>query len=342
MNFDEVITINNNKLTKKYIQSLSKEERLNIIDLIFDLFRQTEFIYPDDLNKLTKSFKQLKDFVPPINEDKIFNNSSVATDICRYFCKSFYDATEPNKKTIPQIYNDDVLLKRIIHNRLGLDWLDDDEKGKGVNEAFNFSFKMLIQGMRSMRLVSQISIFKPTVAKWIVNKYSNTNDNVYDYSCGFGARFLGTVVSDRNYFGTDPLTVPELIQMKNHLKLNGSFFHDGSENVRLNENSIDLSFSSPPYFNQEKYSDDTSQAYNKGEDYFYNVYWKNTLENIKYMLKPNKIFILNVSNYPKMVDMANDMFTYDHSIYLKTVRSHLTKSKGTEKLEPVYVYKNVK
>lgn len=342
MNFDDIITFNNNKITKQYIQSLSKQERLDLIEPLFHLFRNNGFIYPDDEKSLNKSYQQIVDFQSPVNEDSIYNNSSCGTDICKYFCRSFFSATEPKKKTIPEIFNDDTLLKKIIHNRLGLDWIDHDGKGEGVNEAFNLSFKMLIQGMRSMRLISQISIFKPTVAKWLTEKYSKPNNIVYDYSAGFGARMLGVVSCGRNYIGVDPMTVPELITMRDYFKLNATLIQNGSENVRLDENSIDLSFSSPPYFNQESYSQDVTQAYNQGEDYFYNTYWKQTLDNIKYMLKPNKYFILNVANYPKMLQMAENVFTLDHTVNLRTTRSHLTKSKGVIKLEPVYVFLNNK
>lgn len=340
MPFDQIISINNIPLTKKYIESLSKQERLDLIDPIFNYLRTSPFIFPDDSSKFKKEYQKLVEFAPPVDQNFIFNNSSACTDICKFFCKSFYYTTERNKPTIIELFNNDSILKKIIHNRLGLDWIDDNDKGPGVNESFNLSFKMIIQGMRSMRLVSQISMFKPTVAKWITEKYSNPNDTIYDYSAGFGGRMLGTLSANRNYIAADPLTIPELIQMKDFLNLSPTLFHSGSEFVRLDKHSIDLSFSSPPYYDQEYYSTDPSQAYNKGEDYFYNTYWRNTLDNIKYMLKPNKFFILNVSNQPKMVEIAKEYFSYDHEIQLQTVRSHLTKSKGTLKYEPVYVFKN--
>jgi tRNA1(Val) A37 N6-methylase TrmN6 len=131
--------------------------------------------------------------------------------------------------------------------------------------------------------------------------------------------------------------------MKSFFKLRGAFLIDGiSENTSLGENSMDLIWSSPPYFNQEVYSNDENQAYNKTEDYFYNTYWRETLERCKKMLKPNKWFGLNVTRqYIKMFDIAKEYFKFDHEISLRLVRSHLNK-KGKEdaqKYEPIFMFK---
>lgn len=348
--YDEIIEVNGNKLTKKYIQSLSKEERLAIVDPIFEILRFNGFMYRDSSHglKSLKSWKKLVEFQPDLNKNELFNNSSLATDICKYFCKKFYSATEEGKPTMIEVYSDDVKLRRLIENRLGLDWLDADERGPGVNEAFNLSFKMMVQGMRSMRLVPSISMFKPDIAKYMYMKYSEPGDTVFDYSAGWGGRMLGARSCGRKYIGVDPLTTDELEEMASYLSLREKpedvvLINNGSEFVRLEENSVDLAWTSPSYYDQEQYSKDLTQAYNKGEDYFYNTYWKQTLENVRYMLKPGKWFGVNVKNYPKMVDMAIDTFgPVIEEVYLKTVRGHLNKTAGTLKNESIYMFKNNK
>lgn len=346
LQFNSFININGQDLTKEYIQSLSYAEREALIEPIFNILRENGFVYPDDKSGLKKSYKRIVDFKCP-DEDVIFNNSSLGTDICKFFCQEFYSATDKNNITMMEIFNNDDKLKRIIRNRLGMDWLLDDVKGKGVNEAFNFRFKMIIQGMRSMRLVSPTSMFKPSIAKWVVEKYSKEGDIVGDYSAGFGGRLLGAVAANRKYIGTDPLTAPSLQKMIDYFKIGdmAKVIHSTSEDYCGEENSIDLYWSSPPYYNQEVYSNDKTQAYNNGEDYFYNIYWKKTLENVKYMLKPGKWFGLNVINYPKMVDMANECFgEHKEILNLATYRSHLNKAQNKEakKLEPIYLYVNNK
>jgi hypothetical protein len=340
MKYDDILEIDGKKLTKQYIESLSKQERIDLIDPIFNLLRDIGWLYPDDDSYINKEWKRLLDYNPDLSNIDLFNNSSLATKICKYFCKKFYLATENGENTMIDNFNNDDTLKKLIYNRLGLEWIDEDKRGPGVNEAFNLSFRMFVQGQRSTSLVSSISIFKPSIAKYMYLKYSNEGDTVYDYSAGWGGRLLGATSCGRKYIGVDPWTTDELQNMADYLKLDIRLINDGSENIKLEENSIDFSFSSPPYYNQEYYSKDSNQAYNNGEDYFYNTYWKNTLENVRYMLKPGKWFGLNVKNYPKMLDMAKNIYGEPvELVNLQTVRSHLNKSAGIKKVEYIYMFK---
>ena len=340
---DEVVEVNGHKLTKQYIQSLSKQERIDLIEPTFQYFRNLGFIYPDNLDKVFSEFRRILDSTIDIESDEIYNNSSVGSYVCKYFCKSFFKTTEYDKKgnkkpSMVDLFYDDEILKKLIYNRFGLGWFEE------TNESFNLSPKMIIQGFRSMRLVNMTSMFKPDVAKYMCLKYSQPDDLVYDYSAGFGGRMLGAASCGRKYIGVDPLTNIELNNMIDYLKLkNCKVFDNCSEDFIMNENSVDMSFSSPPYYNYEVYSSDKTQAYNKGKDYFYNGYWKKTLDNIKYMLKPGKIFGLNVKDQPIMVEMAKERFNLIDEVKLKTVRSHLNKKNiGAVKYEPIYIFMNDK
>lgn len=338
--FNAKVEVNGQLLTAKHIKALSKEEREKYVEPLFQHFRKQGWIYPtipDDV--LKRDWNKLYNYEPDLATNEVFNNSSMATSICRHFCKSFCHATERGKPNMLELWEDDEFLYKLIRNRLVINW------NSSVNETFNISHRMMIQGMRSMRAVPSISMFKPSVAKYVCLKYSNPGDLVGDYSAGFGGRMLGAVSAGRKYQGTDPLTIPELNEMAKHFGFKDSvkLINSGSEAFKGKENSLDLCWSSPPYYDQEYYSDEDSQAYNKGEDYFYNVYWKKTLENCRYMLKPGKWFGLNVKNYPKMLNMAKDIFgEVKEKIALRTIRSHLNKSAGTQKHEFVYMFANNK
>lgn len=339
--YEKIASVNDQPITAKYVKTLDYNERMALVEPLFNFFRKQGWVYPDNTSNLKKSYLKLCNWNPDLSSTELFNNSSLATDICKFFCHKFYEATEVGQPTMKEIFNDDEKLKYLIKNRLGFDWWDKEDN----DETFNISFRMLIQGMRSSRLVPSISIFKPNIAKYMYMKYSNEGDTVYDYSAGWGGRMLGATSSNRKYIGVDPLTIDELTKIVNYYDFkNVQLINCGSENFKLKENSVDFSFSSPPYFNQEYYSSDKTQAYNNGEDYFYNVYWKQTLENIKYMLKPNKYFGLNVlEKYSKMTDMCDQFFGKPKEIIkLRTVRSHLNKNSGIIKYEPIYVYKNNK
>lgn len=348
----DTVIINCNPLTKRYVENLSANEREAIVPYIFDHLRSIGFLYPDDtVEELRAEFQRLLNCNIDTITNEIFNNHSIGTSICHYFCHSFFSVTEPKKKNLIEVFNDNVLLNKTIRNRLGLDWLLPDNKGPGVNESFNLTYKQfMFQGPRSQRLVAPISIFKPNIAKWIVEKFSSPGDIIGDYSCGFGARMLAAMVSGRHYRGTDPLTALELESMAKFFNYkNYKLISSGSETFRFDQNEIDLYWSSPPYVNAkgkplEHYSDNDNQAYNKGKDYFYNVYWNETLKNIQYALKPNGWFGLNIlDNMTEMLMGAKEIFGEPIiTLKLRTVRSHLNKTAGINKFEPVFMFRNNK
>lgn len=337
--FEQVLEINGELLTASFFKDKSKKEREKYVQPVFDHFKNKGWMFPKSSDsKLNSEFKKLQNLQIDLDKNEFFNNGSLATNICKHFCESFYLSSEDGKKNMREIFEDDGLLLKLVRNRLVIDW------DSSVNETFNITYKMMIQGMRSMRLVPSISIFKPAIAKYICEKYSQPGDIVGDYSCGFGGRFLGAMSCGRKYIGTDPLTTPELEKMAAYYNFSDyKLINSGSETYCGDENSIDLYWSSPPYFKQEYYSNDISQAYNRGEKYFYETYWANTLKNVKYMLKPGKWFGLNVKNYPKMLSMAEDTFgPIKEQVVLKTVRNHLNKSAGVTKDEYIYMFTNQK
>lgn len=111
----------------------------------------------------------------------------------------------------------------------------------------------------------------------------------------------------------------------------------GSECYRGEENSIDLYWSSPPFYDQEIYSESINQAYNKGRDHFYNSYWRKTLENIKFMLKTGKWFGINVNDdHYKMVEIAQEYFgDIREKVKLISFRGYVQKQ---QKKRRIYFY----
>ncbi len=335
-NYHELFNINGNVLNTEYIKSIDLNSKLNLVEDITNYINSVGFIYPNDNSTLLKEFEQLKEKNIDINLFEVNNNSRVCTSICKYFCHSFYNSRTRDGESIFDSYNKKENIRSVVRNKLGLNT-------NFMPDSFNFNHQTIINELRSMRLSGHVSIFKPLIAKYMCLKYSEINDTVYDYSCGFGGRLLGAMSCDRKYIGTDPLTVPELKEMISFFNFeNCELIQSGSENYKGKENSIDLSWSSPPFYNIEVYSDSLNQAYNKGEEYFYNKYWVKTLENIKYMLKPNKWFGINIDkNHYKMIDIAKKYFgDVLEEVKLKSIRYHFAGEKI--KYESIYMFRNIK
>ena len=158
---------------------------------------------------------------------------------------------------------------------------------------------------------------------------------VYDSSSGWGGRILGAMSSRKkiHYVGTDPNPdnyLPELGKSRyeyvadfynkncidNHSDKLQSFFdvetqsntyelfQDGSELIQNNsdfqkyEGKLDFSFTSPPYFNREQYSQDETQsfkAYKEYEDWRDN-FLKPTLTTIYEYLKNDRYIVWNIAD----------------------------------------------
>ena len=113
------------------------------------------------------------------------------------------------------------------------------------------------------------SQFKPTVAKAIYERF-NARD-VLDFSAGWGDRLCGFYACEntRNYIGIDPNAAVhdgyqkqiEFYETYTHKDTN--LICKPAEDVTLPEKCVDLVFTSPPYFNIERYSDDDTQSFKR-------------------------------------------------------------------------------
>ena len=155
---------------------------------------------------------------------------------------------------------------------------------------------------------AKISNYPIKSVKQVLKKY-NTNNNYYDYSCGWGSRMMGSLAMGVNYFGTDPNQ--ELTEKLRELYKEFNHFTDTSVDIRTQGSEIfipefkgkmGLAFSSPPYFNLEEYSTKIIDTYQEWLD----TYWTETVKNIYEYLTPNGYFLLNIKSFEK-IDLEKDM-----------------------------------
>ena len=217
---------------------------------------------------------------------------------------------------------------------------------------------------RALELVTgeNIQNFKPQNARAIVEYLCPVLwGNVYDYSAGYGGRLLGINGSTMsyNYTAVDPNT--ETIEYLNYL--NDCIYDSTGRRSTIIKNvsevympeDVDLAFSSPPYFNLEKYSDEPTQCMNqfKTLDEWFEGYVVPTMANIHKGLNPDGVFATNIADYK--VGGKTEFKVCERWIataeklgfkYKQTIRMMLNtrpgvgndKTAGREKFEGVYVF----
>jgi hypothetical protein len=152
----------------------------------------------------------------------------------------------------------------------------------------------------------RVANFRPTAAKAIIERFSRRDGVILDFSAGFGGRLLGSLALHRHYVGLEParLQVQGLRKMIRALKPvaagSANILHGCAEDLMksLSPHSIDLIFSSPPYFNIERYSEEPNQSFRRYQTY---ADWKTgflerVIESSTRVLKPGGTLVLNVAN----------------------------------------------
>ena len=276
-----------------------------------------------------------------------------------------------DRKNIPNSSNDGLIIQRVKEPseisftkdellELKNNGVLEEYHIKNIEREFNFykNFEIRVYEKDKKVLIPLIHIvrlsfgnrpvnFPPVIAKTLYEHFlPKKNKNiVYDCCSGFGGRFLGSIMSDRNihYIGNDVNSkifnddsYNQLVKFieKNlgiessyHIEKRGSEEMDKSDELKKFIGSVDLFITSPPYFSKEKYSRDKSQSYLKYPNYkdWIQIYFRKSFEIVHRSLKSKGICLLNISDinindtyFPLELDSINIMedigFKYQYQI----------------------------
>jgi hypothetical protein len=212
-----------------------------------------------------------------------------------------------------------------------------------------------------------VSNFRPTVAKYVYDNFLPPEGRTWDMSAGWGGRMLGFWCSHSgmSYIGTDPssktaecledLAMDLSVETDSELFLGETKFLSmksvrvlkaGSEDYVPEENSLDLCFTSTPYFDTEKYSEEPTQSYLKfpSVDLWLDGFLGRTIDNCRHGLKPDGKLILNIADAggrkltgPAVEIAGKKGFRLDRTLWLELSSI----SGGGRKLEPIFVFSKI-
>ena len=326
------------------------DEREELIQWLFNLIRSRDNAVPlhtwsDDIfNKIVSGLCDIDTYT--IYQDGSFNLNNMGANILTQFFPEILDVVKSGKASPRDFFKDDKRLLGYCRNVL-----------KYCTSPLEM-FKMM-----SFRGSSRCYNFRPATAKTIYELYGKDNCKVLDTSSGFGGRLLGffTAKNTSEYVGIDPNTADscnkfiEFMQMRFGLNKKAYVNKIGSEDFTIEnypqyENYFDISFTSPPYFDIERYSDDITQSHIKFNTYdlWVDGFYRNTIYNSCNALKLDGVFAVNISWVDNIKEYTEE-FLNDCGFYIIKEDKYLLRihpresSYGSDKMskyEPIWVAKH--
>jgi DNA modification methylase len=163
---------------------------------------------------------------------------------------------------------------------------------------------------------ASVSNFRPTIARSVLHHFSKDSDTIIDFSAGYGGRLLGALSMKRTYIGIEPCTA-QLKGLESMLMSIGEQGADGSAEIiagcaedvmcLLPRSVASLVFSSPPYFDWEKYSDEASQSFIRYADYddWKRGFLEPVIRQSLRVLKRGGKFVVNISGGRRRPDASD-------------------------------------
>lgn len=207
---------------------------------IFKWCRSVGFPYPSYEDKrMTRDYAKLSGLdVTSLPMNCWFGLSSIQN-----FHKSLWDCKVGSNLSPKEAWYDDDLLKKVIANRLI--YID------------NLNPSNVLRGFNISKIGPRVSIFNPVLAKYLVIRYLDRFDSVFDPFSGFSGRLLGTCSSGKRYIGQDirKASIDESKAIAEFHELNASL---ACKSIFESSGEFDCLFTCPPYQNKEIYQcDDT-------------------------------------------------------------------------------------
>lgn len=219
-----------------------------IIGEAFKVFRERGYPYPCmDLFEMMIELNKLK----AMPKDAL-ERSSLGYGIADSYHNHRFEASAIGMRSPVEGFKDDKALKKVLKIHL---------ESTGNLEYKKLGFMSLVNG------VQECANFRPAYAKLIIDTWCAEGGALFDSSTGYGGRLVGFLASHAGtYIGTDP-NVPTYqanLAIANDLGAHKDviLYNSPIEDLDVSKhvNTIDLCFTSPPYFVKEQYSQDDTQS----------------------------------------------------------------------------------
>jgi len=291
---------------------VTKRVKPAVIRFFQEYFESKNWLYPSCGDSIEIVLAKLANGQRNSNSEKDFNGS--CKDGSSYLKASFrsYWHADNGPAVVCKDYK---VLDSVVSYRMGINKskLYEYEMPDGSKKLAQETFDLTPRNIRNGFVVQRkaVSWFPPALARdvwrWVLRDCDIRAPKVWDPSGGFGARMLGFAAAfhEGHYIASEPasMTFEDLQKLANDLNSSSFFqgnieiFRKGSESMEITPNSLDAVFTSPPYFDREKYFEESEQCWLRYPDFasWNNFYLLPTFRIAFSALKPGKRMVINVS-----------------------------------------------
>jgi SAM-dependent methyltransferase len=331
---------------------LRKYQQDNWIDRGFQYWRNRGFPYPELSKKdMARELAPFQDRdIGRILKRSTIQHSIAGLRVANYFHPQMWHVSVRGYRTTVERFEDNESLRDCLRKALSF-----------YPNRSSWNGRCLRSTLRAYRHTTRVSNFRPTVARAICAKFSLDGDRVLDFSAGYGGRLLGCLSLPRLYTGIDPCSLQirglrRMIRRVGHL-LPGraNIIQACAENILADfrPNSFDLVFSSPPYFDHERYSNEPTQSYIRFPTYdlWRHRFLERTLMFCHRALKPGGVLVINVADPPRGIPLVRDtldicsaLFTQREIIRMPLLQLPQRRRVTTDafKHEPIFVFEKAR
>lgn len=210
------------------------------------------------------------------------------------------------------------------------------------HEGGRISFNRIRQSIKAYA-GHHVSNFRPVCAKDLYEMFPGKV--VFDPCAGWGGRLMGACAARMHYVGVDAsrATTLGLANMVGDLHAHAAIIHAAVEDLPVEPGGYDMAFTSPPYFDAERYSADPEQSWVRYRTY---PEWRDgflgpLITRMAASVRRGGVVALNIANVKKYPLELDAVTFLDHSGLVPRMRAAYVLSsiagKG-EKTEPIFIY----
>lgn len=320
--------------------NFSESDKDSLVDAIFQYHRKRGFpFYPKDKLWRWKKLQQLKrtNYKNLLEEDNSIRQTMLGLSLAWSYMPHSFSVRCGNMRTPMEVYSSDVLFKKAIRKSLSL--------GHTLSHSGTRKVLRIYTGTQG------VSNFRPTASACIYHHFNCKGKVVWDMSSGYGGRLLGAnLVEVGKYIGTEPcdLTYGGLQEMiSDWISIPTEIHKCGSEEFIPEPESLDFCFTSPPYYNTEKYSHEENQSWVKypTKEAWLQGFLKKTFENCHLGLKPDCFMLINIADVKTYPDLEKDTIKVAEEVGFvledtwKLSLSSMPSADFKFKYEPIFIFR---